>query len=121
MGILIKEAFTTQKLAQILFLIFYQKLPHQLIIEYQKNNVGILVFVNSQQDKSCLGLKSVWTTVPLTKISLDNQSLGQSSLGQLLQHPVDTQVPNNSPSEQAIEEGGAEEPRNQAPEVAFLN
>ena len=71
MGLLSKEAFTSEKLAQIIFSYFLLEVT--TFIDYRiskKNNVNSLIFVNSH-----LGQKSPWTKVRLDNCPLDKNLL----------------------------------------------
>ena len=84
-----KVTFLSEKLSQIDFSYFIMDIT--IIIDYRrkKNNVKSLRLQYAKVnflDESLIGLKSDWTTGTWTIVSLENLFLGQSSLGQLLQH-----------------------------------
>ena len=68
-----RRVLTVRSLLKLIYLIVYCILPYSLIKEYQKKTMVAALNLSSQTlVKSCLGLKSAWTTVPWTKVPLEN-------------------------------------------------
>ena len=73
--LLSKEAFTSDKLAQIIFFLLYWISRYWLIIKWRKNNMNSLSpWTKVSLDQCLLGQKSSWT-----KVSLDNCPLDKCS------------------------------------------
>ena len=76
MGLLSKEAFNSEKLAQINFSYFLLEVTTFIDHRISKNIMWAALYLSTHTlDKSRLGLKSALTTVPWTKVSLDNRPL----------------------------------------------